>query len=79
MLTCYKSQAPVKFPHLQRAPDASLDCAEFKLDLLRCDSSSGEGMVSPALAMAGVQGCLHYEHKTIGVTCSPHDGKHNQM
>lgn len=54
MLTCYKSKTPVELPHLQRAPDPSLDCAEFKLGLLRCNSSSGEGMVSPALAVPGV-------------------------
>lgn len=54
MLACYKSRTLVDLPHLQRAPDLSLDCAEFKMGLLRWKSSSGEGTVSPALAMSGV-------------------------
>lgn len=78
MLTCYKSRVPVKLPHLQRAPDLSLDL-QFKLGLVRCNSSSSEGVESPALAMSGVQACLHYEPKIFGVTCSLCDVKHNQM
>lgn len=45
-----QTRTPVKLPHLQRAPDLNWDL-QFKMGPVRCNSSSSEGVESPALAM----------------------------